>query len=527
MGKPKVDTVRLRIVGWLHRRPRPRLGASPQGRHADSGFTLIELIIVCLILPIVVGAITLAFVMILSQRSTVATRILDASDAQVVSSNFETDVHSAVQITTSSTATQCGTGTAILGLRWNLDSQGTYETTVSYVIEQHAGTYSLWRNYCVGGGSSSLSSPATQNEVAADIASNQGPPTISYASGVSENAGAGWVSAQGVTGVKLSITSPGSDYPYTLVGDPAVNAGTTDNGTLTASTNATCNFASPGTGYYASTLCFVDFSNFTMAGNPTTYCPSQGQTEIDAAVTNTPFILKFCVQATGSPVAPSIIPTYTDPPTSEAFLGNNDFYGGIPGKPALYQTIEGGTEDNCNSGFGCTYVYFTKIEVLDGAGNAATGWSLVTGDAESTDQYEGMIWTTCPSVTNPGTDTNSELNWSPNYTACATSSSAPAFALLPNSTSPYSSFGNACFAPDYPSSSVGWANFRFSGVPYTNIFTGAASGTSPATNTVQCFATVDSDKTGTVMISAPQPSNLTVFMQGSGLEAVFLGLLLP
>lgn len=492
--------------------------------HTDKGFTLIELCVVCLLLPIVVGAITYAFVFILTQRSAVAARVLDATDAQVVSTNFETDVHSALQITTSSTASQCGTGTAILGLRWGLDSAGNYETTVSYVTDQHGGTYSLWRNYCTGG---SLS-PATQtSEVAADIPSNQGTPSISYASSVSENAATGWVGAQGVTSVKLSITSPGSNYSYTLLGDPAVNAGANSSSNLSPSTNASCNFASPGTGTYASTLCFVDFSSFTMAGNPTTYCPGTNppQSEIDAAVTNTPFILKFCVSASGSPVAPAAIPTYTSPPTSEAFLGNNDFYGGIPGKAALYQTTEGGTEDNCNSGFGCTFVYFTKIEVLDANGNAATGWSLVTGDSESTDDNEGMIWTTCPSVTNPGVDANQELNWNANYSACASSSSAPAFSLLPNSTSPYSAFGNACFAPDYPSSSAGWANFRISGVKYTNIFTGTTAGSN--TNTAQCFATVDSDKTGTVMISALQPSTLTVFMQGSGLEAVFLGLLLP
>ncbi len=491
---------------------------------ADNGFTLIELCVVCLLLPIVVGAITFAFVFILTQRSAVAARVLDATDAQVVSSNFETDVHSAIQITTDSSATQCGTGTQILGLRWDLDSAGNYETAVSYVTKVTGSTHSLWRNFCVGG---SLTTTQT-GEVAADIPSNQPPPSISYASGVNENAANGWVGAQGVTSVDLSITSPGSDYPYTLLGDPAVNAGFASSSTVTPTTNASCNFASPGTGTYASTLCFVDFSSFTMAGKPTSYCPGTNppQSEIDAAVTNTPFILKFCVSATGSPVAPSIIPTYTAPPTSEAFLGNNDFYGGIPGNPALYSTCEGG-QQTCNSNYPVTYtiLYFTKIEVLDANGNTATGWSLVTGDAESTDDTEGMIWTTCPSVTNPGFDANGELNWNPSYQACAASSSAPAFTLLPNSTSPYSPFGNACFAPDYPSSSVGWANFRISGVQYNNIFTGAQSGTN--TNTVQCFATVNSDKTGTVMISAPAPSTLTVWMHGAGLEAVFLGLLLP
>jgi prepilin-type N-terminal cleavage/methylation domain-containing protein len=507
------------IVGRIHRRCKPRFGARSEGTRGDEGFTLIELLVVCLILPILIGAITVGFILILSQRSTVASRILDSTDAQTVSSNFETDVHSATEITTSSSAAQqCGsTGTPVLGLRWNLDSAGTYQTTVSYVTVEHAGEYSLQRNYCVGGSTT----PSTQNEVAADIPSSQGAPAISPAS-ANTGAAAGWVSTQGVTSVKLSITPLGSGYPYSLLGDPAVNASNNPSGDAVVPHNTTCDFASPGTGTYASTLCFVDFTGFQMAGNPTSYCPSTGQSEIDAAVADSPFTLKFCVKVTedtpGSTVGPSVIPTYPytnygNGVTSEAFLGNNGFYGGIPGEPALYQTSEGGTDT----------VYFTKIEVLDGEDNTASGWSLVTGDAESTDDTEGMIWTTCTSVANPGTDSNGELTFNPNYSACAASSSAPAFTLLPNSSS--SPFGNACFAPDYPNSSVGYANFHFSGVSYTNIFTGTASGSN--TNTVQCFATVDSDKTGTVMVSAPTPSNLTVFMHGAGLEAVFVGLLLP
>ncbi len=502
--------MRLRIVSRLHRREKPRF-AGCEARRAEAGFTLIELLMACLILPIVVGAITLAFVMILSQRSTVASRILDSSDAQVVSSNFETDVHSATQITTSSAATACGTGASVLDLRWNADSTGSYQTTVSYVKVQHAGTWSLVRNYCVGGSST----PSTQDAVAADIPSGQGPPTILPAS-ASTSAAAGWTSAEGVTSVKLSVTSPGSDYPYTLLADPAVNASSNPGSTLVTPTNTTCGFASPGTGTYASRLCFVDFTGFQMAGNPTSYCPVQGQSEIDAAVANTPFILKFCVRATGSTVAPWPIPTYaytyySPGDTSEAFLGNNGFYAGIPGNPALYQTTEGGT----------TTLYFTNIEVLDAAGNSATNWSIVTGDAESTDNTEGTIWTTCSSVTPPNPlDTNGELTWVPTYSECS-SSSAPAFTLLPNSAS--SPFGNACFAPNHDG--AGWNNFRLSGVQYNNIFTGASSGSN--TNTVQCFATVDSDKTGTVMLRSTTPSNLTVWMHGAGLEAAFIGLLLP
>ena len=77
------------------------------------------------------------------------------------------------------------------------------------------------------------------------------------------------------------------------------------------------------------------------------------------------------------------IPTYTDPPNSEAFLGNNGFYTGIPGNPALYQNQEGTTST----------VTITNIQVLGSGGVPATNWNLVTGDAESTDAGESITWT--------------------------------------------------------------------------------------------------------------------------------------
>jgi prepilin-type N-terminal cleavage/methylation domain-containing protein len=478
----------------------------------EAGFSLIELLVVTMILPVIAGAIVVAFITFLSLHTSVANRVLDAADAQVVSSNFETDVHSATQITTSSTATECGTGPQILGLRWNLDSQGGYQKTVSYVRAQQGSTYSLVRNQCVNG---SLTA-STTNAVATDVPSNQGPPAIVPPS-ASTAAAAGYTSTQGVTSVSLSITAPRSNHTYTLVADPATNA-TNNPGGTTLTTNTSCAFASPGTGTYASTLCFVDFTGLQSGGAPTSYCPGQGQSEIDAGVLNTPYALKFCVSATGTAVAPNGIPTYpytsySDGTSSEAFLGNNGFYAGIPGQPALYQQNNGDT-----------FVYLTKIQLLDASGTAASGWSLVTGDAESSDNREGMIYTTCPTVANPGHDSSGELSWSPGYAACAPSSQAPAFTLVPNSSS--SAFGNSCHAPYYPSTAAGWDNFRFSGAAFPDVLNnGHVAGTN--TNTVQCFATVSSDKTGTVMLAAPTPSNITVFMHGDGLAAMFVGLQLP
>jgi hypothetical protein len=157
------------------------------------------------------------------------------------------------------------------------------------------------------------------------------------------------------------------------------------------------------------------------------------------------------------------LPTYNDSPVSEAFLGNNGFYTGVQGNPALYSEVEGST----------TTVQLIDIKVLDAVGNPATGWGLVTGDAESTDATESMTWT-----------------------------SDEPLSLIPNS--PTSSIGNACAAPVSPDGLTG-----------------------VGTTTVECRATVPSDKTGTVMLQAPAPTTLTVMMVGQGLEAVFLGLLLP
>jgi hypothetical protein len=166
---------------------------------------------------------------------------------------------------------------------------------------------------------------------------------------------------------------------------------------------------------------------------------------------------------------PCPLPTYADPPESEAFLGNNGFYTGVPGDPALYENAEGTTAS----------VSITNIQVLDSNGNPATGWELVTGDAESTDGGESITWTS-----------DQDLN------------------LIPNS--PVSAYGNACADPT-PATSTTQAN-GLTGV---------------GTTQVECKASVSSDKTGTVMLEAPAPTTLTADMVGTGLQAIFVGVLLP
>jgi hypothetical protein len=344
-------------------------------------------------------------------------------------------------------------------------------------------TSSLVRQYCTNGSTT----PTSTSTVSSDFSPQSAPVNITPAD-INASAGAGWTSTVGITGVNFATTAQASGYSYQLT---AVPEATSTGASQVSAASPLCGFATPGTGTYASTLCFVDFSAYDDTPAP---CPgSPGFQAITGGIAGTPFTLSFCVnvssltsagsQITGSiarPVAHGTIngtttgggfngvsavslPTYNDYPESEAFLGNNGFYTGVPGNPALYSEVEGSTNT----------IQIIDIKVLDAAGNRATGWGLVTGDAESTDASESMTWT-----------------------------SDQPLSLIPNS--PTSSIGNACAAPVSPDGLTG-----------------------VGTTMVECRATVPSDKTGTVMLQAPEPTTLTVNMVGQGLEAVFLGLLLP
>jgi prepilin-type N-terminal cleavage/methylation domain-containing protein len=454
--------------------------------YSEHGFTLIELIIVIAVVPLIIGAICLALISVLSLQGGVSSRISDSADAQVVSANYQKDVESAGMITTQPSSTpQCGTGIQVLGLEWNL--QGTvYENIVSYVKVNNGSTSSLVRQYCTNGSTN----PTVTSTVSSDFGQDQSQsaPVVITPADINASAGDEWTSTVGITGVSFATTAQASGYSYQLT---AVPEATSTGSSQVSALSPLCGFATPGTGTYASTLCFVDFSAYDDTPAP---CPgSPGFQAIKGGIAGTPFTLSFCVevssvthggsQITGpfpgplksghingtttglgfNGVGAVALPSYADPPTSEAFLGNNNFYTGVLGNPALYSEVEGST----------TTVQVIDIKVLDAVGNPATGWGLVTGDAESTDKGESMTWT-----------------------------SDQPLSLIQNS--PTSAIGNACAAPVSPDGLTG-----------------------VGTTTVECAATVPSDKTGTVMLQAPKPTTLTVTMVGAGLEAVFLGLLLP
>ena len=165
---------------------------------SDEGFTLIELLIVVAVIPLIIGAISLGLIAIFSLQSGVASRIGHSADAHVVAVNYQKDIAGAAEVTTSGNSSPlCGVvnnvkvsiegstnWTLLLGLESDLDSQGDFLTSISYVeVPVTSGTsttYSLLRIYCVGGSHT----PSTQSILAYDLTKNQLAPTVSCVSGV-------------------------------------------------------------------------------------------------------------------------------------------------------------------------------------------------------------------------------------------------------------------------------------------------------------------------------------------------------
>jgi prepilin-type N-terminal cleavage/methylation domain-containing protein len=457
----------------------------------EAGFSLIELLVVVVVIPIVIGGIAAALLSVFNLQDSVAQRVGDSNDAQVGSATFNRDVQSAEQYTTQPTP-GCGSAsqTQLLGLEWdaNTNAPGGYDTVVSYIVTSVTGqkgtTYSLLRQACTFGTSTTPSSTRT---ISHDIGAS---PQVSVTTG------SAWVSTQGVGLITINVNEPGSGYSYALTGLPGQSTSTGSVSNFTTPSGPACNFATSGSGTYANQLCFADFTGF----NNTQY-PQPCQT-MQRPISNTPFTLSFCISVSGSNVAPAAIPTYYNPSgdDSEAFLGNNGFYTGISGNPALYET-QGGVAT----------VYLTNIQVLDAAGHAASGWTLVTGDAESTDTNEWMVY-------------QSNLNWSVLYNN--------------GSADPY---GNACYDDQDPGN-VGFLQYTPSAPPTTNgplpsnvkasLPANGATFPQTGTNSVLCESDQQLNKTGTLMLEAPEPAqstaaqSLTVTMRGAGLEAMFLGVLL-
>ena len=567
--------------------------SSDRRERTEGGFTLIELVIVTLIIPVIIGAITLALISIFSLQGGVTGRLSGSGDAQLTSTNFESDVQNASWITTATsgsslTPQQCAPVSQVAGSTQVLGLQ-TGAAVISYEVVPQAGTsppkYNLFRYSCPTG----TTTPTTRTVVSSDVPSTQtvsvtcaatlqtalaggtmaltvsplpmainggdtvqvsnvgGTPTsyvaaqtantssttvnvtqatTAFATGSqvvdpvwtagNTNCGAAtaWISTAGVTGVTFGTTTSGSNpYAYKLVAVPRASAPLSPGSTVQAP-NSSCVFAS-GQGYYTSNLCFVNFSLWNSYTGTSSAACSQGGLAVSAVIgtsslTSTGDTLSFCLivtSVTTSTLAAVSGPLGTNagyngvkadpfPTYPEAFLGNNGFYTvSNTVAPSLYQQVSGDT----------TSVKIYNIQITNQAGAPVSGWQLVTGDAETTDAGESITWTS--GNTSSGAAAPFTLLWNvPGISAIGSSGDTGSFGACSNPTSPL-------------------------GLTPQSLLTGGTASTvacaSSTSVTGSNSAGVSYTRDGTVMLESPAPTSLNVTMVGTGLEAMFMGILLP
>ena len=237
----------LRSRRWFDRLSSTYPVHSDSQRSGDEmGFTLIELLVVVVIIPIVIGAISVALISVLSQQNTVQTKLSDSSDAQLVSATYVKDVQSATYITvntsppntSSTTPPVCGSTTPLLSLEWG----SSPTTVVSYSVSARGTANILTRQFCqfsangattppTWSGATNTSSHVVASDVQATLAQaiqiNGESCNNSFTCDPSAQTDAeqGWTATAGISSVLITVqpqVQSDQSFQYQLAGAPRV-----------------------------------------------------------------------------------------------------------------------------------------------------------------------------------------------------------------------------------------------------------------------------------------------------------------
>jgi prepilin-type N-terminal cleavage/methylation domain-containing protein len=196
--------------------------------HSEGGFTLVELLVVVVIIPLVIGAISVALISVMTQQSNVSNKVSDSQDTQQISASFVQDIQTAFEITTNPNVTgpiPCGSHPPVLSLWWGSAPQ----TVVSYAVVPEVSGNALFRYTCTNGGSTT---PTAGKALSYDVQSGLVPVLtgescqpgfLSCKPSAQSAANSDWAYTAGIEGVTLNVTAQFSGdraYQYTLVGVP-------------------------------------------------------------------------------------------------------------------------------------------------------------------------------------------------------------------------------------------------------------------------------------------------------------------
>ena len=260
-------------------------------------------------------------------------------------------------------------------------------TEVSYSAASTGATTSLSRNVCSGG--NLTSSTVMAHDVPASVLNPATPPVTIQCTSTSTTCAdvppnntpayqSDWQTALGVIGVSFNTIEPASKFSYQLVATPLAAAKTIaipGSGVQPLDGLRVCH---PGhrAGRLHAVLRQLRPVEHPKRAPVSTIAPLHRRVSrrpfrcLLHSRRSTPFTLDFCMSVkaslnsngtsiTGKNMAPvacgvaarsgyyditvSPLPTYACPPSSEAFLGNNGFYTGVPNDPALYEVDQGST----------------------------------------------------------------------------------------------------------------------------------------------------------------------------------------
>lgn len=231
---------------------------SAQGR--DGGFTLLELLIVLVIIPMIIGGVAAAVIAELDNTSQgdphgTFVRLANAHDAQITSAYFVRDVQSSRYVSTDPSTPLCGSSDQLLGLSW---VDGSTSVDVSYGVSSTT-PLTLIRRYCEG----------TKPEVDSTLSHQVFPPSLSAVT-LTNSACPPGISACALSGVTpyLTVTvncvngsktcANGGSVP---VVKPTIGAGGISSVTLSVFENQTTNYQYTLTGV-------PRLSNTISQGNP-------------------------------------------------------------------------------------------------------------------------------------------------------------------------------------------------------------------------------------------------------------------
>ena len=223
-------------------------GDRRRSRRTDAGFTLPELLVAIVIMPLIIGAVATAVITLFNQTSPndphgAQTRLLASDDAQLTSAYYVRDVESATTIYTPggggtwdySTWQPCGSGTPLLGLQWANGS-----TEVLYSVSTGASP-ALDRYFCgsttskatlaanIFNGLSNPSPSLTTNN--GDVVLSSGNGSVSFTVSCSPAcSGTGPYQLTGpkavvVTSVQLAVQENLNGYKYSITGTPSLSNG--------------------------------------------------------------------------------------------------------------------------------------------------------------------------------------------------------------------------------------------------------------------------------------------------------------